>query len=172
HSHDIAKLEKNLQHAELDNAKRTLHTLEGVSGNIGAHSLQQASKDLHFELTKEGNSPLPHLPDAYRQTFAELFNGLRNFLEESASSDTPVTDAASPMPGESQVSIDKLITSLDDMLAMGDPDAKRLFQSLNQLLKQKDAVDLTNRLGSQIRDYDFDLARESLAALRAHLGEE
>ncbi|MES9970256.1 MAG: transporter substrate-binding domain-containing protein [Candidatus Thiodiazotropha sp.] len=170
HSQDIVKLEKNLQHAELDSAKRTLHTLEGVSGNIGARNLQQASKDLHYELTKEGNSPPSQLPASYRQTFAELFNGLRNYLEESLSIET-ITDTPTATHAETQVNIDKLITSLDDMLAAGDPDAKGLFQTLNHLLKHKDVTDLTNRLGSQIRDYDFDLARDSLATLREYLGE-
>jgi polar amino acid transport system substrate-binding protein len=167
HSQDMEKLELNLQRAEIDHARRTLHTLEGVTGNIGAHVLQEASKNLHYALKSDQISPQGGLPEAFRQTFDELFNGLRRYLEASPPPQPiPLADtAATPTDSETN----KLIAALDDMLAQGNPDAKGLFQTLNKILEQQDASGLTSRLAQQIRDYDFDLARETLVALSDHL---
>jgi polar amino acid transport system substrate-binding protein len=167
HGQDMEKLELNLQRTEIDLVRRILHTLEGVTGNIGAHALQEASKNLHYALKSDQISPQGGVPDAFRRAFDELFNGLRSYLEASHSPHPgPLTDtAATPTDTE----INQLIATLDDMLAQGNPDAKGLFQTLNKMLEQQDTAELTSRLAQQIRDYDFELARETLVALSDHL---
>jgi polar amino acid transport system substrate-binding protein len=167
HGQDMEKLELNLQRSEIDLVRRILHTLEGVTGNIGAHTLQEASKNLHYALKSDQISPQGGVPNAFRHAFDELFNGLRSYLEASPSPGSePLADtAATP----SDTEIDQLISTLDDMLAQGNPDAKGLCQRLNKMLEQQDTSELTSRLAQQIRDYDFDLARETLAALSGHL---
>jgi ABC-type amino acid transport substrate-binding protein/DNA-binding response OmpR family regulator/HPt (histidine-containing phosphotransfer) domain-containing protein len=165
HGGDMEVLETSLLRRDTETARRTLHTLEGVSGNIGAHTLQQASKDLHHDLAKNKTESDFGLPDPFRHAFMELFTGLHAYLEISATT-SPHPDVPSmPAAGE----IEKMIASLDDMLAAGNPDAKRLFQTLSSLLRRQDIAEITERLAEQIRDYDFDLARESLKALSDHL---
>jgi polar amino acid transport system substrate-binding protein len=167
HSQDREKLELNLQRAEIDHARRTLHTLEGVTGNIGAHALQEASKNLHYALKSDQISPQGGLPDAFCQAFDELFNGLRSYLGALPPPHPSPLAATAATPTDSE--INKLITTLDNMLAEGNPDAKGLFQTLDKMLEQQDISELTSRLAQQIRDYDFDLAKETLAALSDHL---
>jgi polar amino acid transport system substrate-binding protein len=169
HSQDLAKLEANLQQSDVDSARRTLHTLEGVCGNIGAHALQQAAKELHRNLTKISASPTTDIPAAFSQTFEQLFNEIRGFLADLASPLDATASDATAKPADTEIAIDRLITSLDDMLAAGNPDAKNLFQTLHQKLNQQDHVEITERLAKQIRDYDFDLARETLASLSEYL---
>jgi CheY-like chemotaxis protein len=169
HGQDTAKLEASLQQSDIDGTRRILHTLEGVSGNIGAHTLQQAAKELHSSLMKDKASQITSLPNAFNQAFEQLFNELRSFLAELAIPLSSTSLNTTPKPAEADLTIDKLITSLDEMLAVGNPDAKSLFQTLNQMLNQQGPTELTDRLAKQIRDYDFDLARETLATLSEHL---
>jgi HPt (histidine-containing phosphotransfer) domain-containing protein len=165
----MAELEASLQRNDVDSARRTLHTLEGISGNIGAHTLQQAAKDLHSKLSKDSVSRTFTLPQAFNQAFAQLFKEIRCFLADlTIPLNATVADAIAN-PTEAEITIDKLITSLDDMLAAGNPDAKSLFQTLHQTLNQQNYAEITDRLMQQIRDYDFDLARETLASLSEHL---
>jgi polar amino acid transport system substrate-binding protein len=169
HGQDLAKLETNLQRSDIDSARRTLHTLEGVSGNIGAHTLQQAAKELHRHLSKDNASQTSSLPDTFSQAFVQLFNEIRSFLADLATPLDATASDATVKPAETDIAIDKLIKSLDDMLAAGNPDAKGLFQTLHQTLNQQDHAEITDCLAKQIRDYDFDLARETLAKLSEHL---
>jgi polar amino acid transport system substrate-binding protein len=169
HGQDIAKLEASLQQSDIDGTRRILHTLEGVSGNIGAHTLQQSAKELHNSLMKDKVSQISSLPNAFSQAFKQLFTELRNFLAELAIPHDSTSLNTTPKPAEVDLTIDTLITSLDEMLAIGNPDAKSLFQTLNQMLYQQGSTELTDRLAKQIRDYDFDLARETLATLSEHL---
>jgi polar amino acid transport system substrate-binding protein len=169
HGQDMAKLEACLQQSDIDDARRILHTLEGVSGNIGAQSLQQAAKELHSDLMKENASQISTLPDPFSQAFAQLFNGLRSYLAELAIPLDSMPSDVTPKAAQTDIEIDKLITSLDSLLAAGNPDAKSLFQTLHQLLNQEDTAEITERLATQISDYDFDLARDTLTTLSEHL---
>jgi polar amino acid transport system substrate-binding protein len=169
HSQDLSTLETCLQLGDIDGARRILHTLEGVSGNIGAHTLQQASKALHKELTKGELDSLPNLPDTFRQTFEDLFGELRAYLAKSTPPVNPLTLNTPPKKTDSTEDYNKLIESLDEMLATGNPDAKDLYQTLQQILKDQDGAELSERLAKQIREYDFDLARDTLAILSEQL---
>ncbi len=163
HGRDMDTLGVYLQQGKTDAARRMLHTLEGVSGNIGAHALQEASKNLHFALANNQLNLQSALPEPFRQVFEELFNGLRSYLEAADhSSANALVDSAEASTGND---INELIAALDEMLASGDPNAKRQFQSLNKLLQREETSELTGRLAEQIRDYDFDLARQTLSAL-------
>jgi polar amino acid transport system substrate-binding protein len=169
HTQDLAALETDLQHGHIDSARRTLHTLEGVSGNIGAHTLQQASKELHKTLAKGEVSPLTLPSDDFRQAFTGLINELRGYLTKSTLPiDSPLSDTTLK-PVATAIESDRLIASLDDMLAAGNPEAKELFKTLQQMLKHQDSAELSARLAKQIREYDFDLARETLATLSEHV---
>ncbi|MEW8375901.1 MAG: transporter substrate-binding domain-containing protein [Candidatus Thiodiazotropha sp.] len=164
HGQDLAILDGCLQRGELESARHKLHTLEGVSGNIGAQRLQQATKELHYSLSNPGDGEIPDLPEEFRQAFAELFDGLRAYLAASTASQfKPISDPAPAAPGETD--INEQLKLLDDMLAAGDADAKELVQSLSSALKQMMGEESSSLLAEQIRNYDFDLARETLAAL-------
>ena len=167
HGRDIATLENHLQKGAIDKAKRTLHTLEGVSGNIGAHTLQEATKNLHAALTNNQLKQRDKLPESFRKAFVELFEGLRVYLDESSRSrlETPVASLA--MTGETDV--ENLISTLDELLSAGDPEARTLSTRLNAMLNGQDTADTAARLSLQIQDYDFDLAKETLAKLSGQL---
>jgi polar amino acid transport system substrate-binding protein len=167
HGQDLTALKASLQQSDIDGARRILHTLEGVSGNIGANTLQQAAKALHSDLVKENTSQITRLPEPFSQAFTQLFNGLRSHLAELA----PPQDAmpSDTTPKAAKADIDSLITSLDALLAAGNPDAKSLFQTLHKMLNQQHSAELTERLAKQIQDYDFDLARDTLTTLSEHL---
>lgn len=44
------ELKKQLNASDLDSAKQEIHTIKGVSGNLGMHALHQASREFESEL--------------------------------------------------------------------------------------------------------------------------
>jgi polar amino acid transport system substrate-binding protein len=169
HSEDLNALETCLEHRDIDGARHILHTLEGVSGNVGAHALQQASKTLHNALKSARASSITHPTDAFRQTFTDLIDVLQDYLAKLEPA--PSSRLSDPPPKTTATTLERdfMIASLDDMLAAGNPDAKEQFQSLQQLLNGLYSTELSDRLAMQIREYDFDLARETLASLSEQL---
>ncbi len=168
HSGDVDACEAALRQGAFADAQRTLHTLQGVSGNIGARSLQETTQRLQRALA-EGRSADP--PEAsmeeLRSDFAELIGGLRCYLEDSAE----VTPAVATDEGRGRDPHEngRLIARLDELLAAGDPEAKALLQQLNSSLTNEETKATVTQLSEQIRDYDFDLARETLAVLADQL---
>jgi polar amino acid transport system substrate-binding protein len=168
HSQDMEKITEQIEVGELDTVIRTLHTLEGVSGNIGAHTLEQTSKQLHAALLKHHIDSEPNLSDTFRQAFEELLNSLRNYLKATAAEDV-VSSGIASSPTTTELELDGLLQALDDMLAEGNPDAKRLCRDINSRLSQEDTTEFRRRLEIEISDYDFDLARETLTELSEYL---
>jgi polar amino acid transport system substrate-binding protein len=169
HREDMNILETYLRLGNIDGARHILHTLEGVSGNVGAHALQHASKTVHNTLKSEGAHSMTHLPDAFRQTFTDLIDVLQDYLAKPALA----SPSTIPDPPHKSTAItperDTMIATLDEMLATGNPDAKEQFQTLQPLLEGSDSTELSERLAKQIREYDFDLARQTLAYLAEQL---
>jgi polar amino acid transport system substrate-binding protein len=164
HGGDMERLDSDLQRGEIDEARRTLHTLEGISGNIGAHSLQEASKHLQMNLA-DGDMDVD-LPSNFRLAFTELIDSLQGYVEESA---PPVFSLHSRATQSDKKDIEDMIRALDDALATGNADAKDLFERLHDSIMQEDSADLMIQLSEHIQNYDFDLARECLDTLSQHL---
>jgi polar amino acid transport system substrate-binding protein len=169
HGEDLSALETCLGLGDIDGARRILHTLEGVSGNVGAHALQQASKTLHKALKRENASSITHPSDDFRQIFTDLIDVLQDYLAQPVPAPSPTLPEPTPKTPATTPERDFMIATLDDMLAAGDPNAKEQFQSLQQLFNELDSSELNDRLAKQIREYDFDLARETLASLSEQL---
>ncbi len=163
HNGDGERLDAELKQGETEGARHTLHTLQGVSGNIGAHRLQQAAAALHERVVKD----MPNLEEdwsvEFHDAFAELFSGLQLFLESSRER-TAQVDATGSQAADA-VDAERLIQALDQMLTEGNPEAKRLFLSISEALSSEETQALMEQLSTQIREYDFDLARATLAAL-------
>ncbi len=167
HYEDRERLERDLTQRDIEDARRTLHTLQGVSGNIGARRLQEESEALHNRLVRDEADLTGPLPAGFNDSFSELFDGLKNFLVRT---DQQTEQTGKRREGKTDKSdIGKLLQSLDQLLAVGDPEAKSLFQSMSNSLNQPHTVSLKEQLSGQIQDYDFDQARETLAALSDQL---
>jgi HPt (histidine-containing phosphotransfer) domain-containing protein len=66
-----------LEQEKFEDARRTAHTIKGVSGNIGAYELQNISADLEKYLAA-GESPSEEVMEGFTQACSTLFNSIRN----------------------------------------------------------------------------------------------
>jgi CheY-like chemotaxis protein/HPt (histidine-containing phosphotransfer) domain-containing protein len=81
HGECIQQLNEMLERSELDDARRSAHTIKGVAGNIGAYELQQRATELEATLAK-GKTPSEELLQGYTQACELLFNTIRNITTE------------------------------------------------------------------------------------------
>ncbi len=102
-----AKLDTAVQHQEMNEAKHLVHTLKGVSGNLGMRRLHQASKDFEQCLkdASELNNSLTVLTETVTATLDEI-NRLSN--DDTPQTETATSNQSSPNEHSKQQLIDAL----------------------------------------------------------------
>jgi polar amino acid transport system substrate-binding protein len=163
HIQDNLFLRQYLKDSETDRAIRLVHTLEGVSGNIGAHTLSEASKHLHAAIQKGELTDIAGMTSTFNQAFDELIETLKNYMESLESS--RIFQSIASTEQTEALEIDTLLHALDEMLEEGDPEAKTHILKISSQITEPESQPILDQLKTQINDYDFDLARKTLAEL-------
>jgi ABC-type amino acid transport substrate-binding protein/CheY-like chemotaxis protein/HPt (histidine-containing phosphotransfer) domain-containing protein len=171
HGDDLQLLKAELNAQELDNAKRRLHTLRGVAGNIGARELQQNADNLESLLDDGKISNAHDLPFAFVNSYDILFNNL-TLMMDSHTRSIRNAETTNSYKLTTKQELDTLLNSLDKRLKEGDPDAKHILQNIENSLNPNNGIKSNiERLAKQIDEYEFDQARETLAGLSSILEE-
>jgi polar amino acid transport system substrate-binding protein len=154
HRNAIEIIERRLADGQPEEARRELHTLKGVAGNIGARILQQEAGNLEQLLLEEKRQNV-ELPKSFRQAFTTLFDGLSALRvpEETTASTASINDT-SVAEGDPE----DLLKRLQQMLVEGNPEAKALLDPLERLLTSTEQREQLNRIGALLENYEFDLA--------------
>ena len=166
HQDDAQAILRALQSKDIFLAQRIAHTLKGVSGAIGAKTVQSAAIALDAALRNQATATYRRLLDNLDEALALVISSL-TWLEqqEIASQDTEAAAEAID-PQELQVMLNQLASLLQDM----DPDAEIAALALRKRLGPGIAQPLTNELVRQLTTFDFDSASQTLARLREKLG--
>ncbi len=160
---DITEL---LHNGDVDDARRCIHTLQGVAGNIGAERFQKEARNLESAILAGKIAQNGELPEHFTSTFNQLFESLALF----------VNDAVVPQQDESkaqELSNDELINALKNLSTMikdGNPDA---IEQLKKIEVAKGAPHIDSHLKNlknQVGSYDFDEASSTLKQLIKILG--
>jgi polar amino acid transport system substrate-binding protein len=165
HSSAVQVIEQQLVEGNRADAKRELHTLKGVAGNIGARILQQEAGNTERALEAD-ELPDVRLPQSFRDAFATLFEGLSKLQDLEASQVSEVETVHEDVPDQS---LDELLHRLQQMLAEGNPQAVDLLAPLGQLLPDRAQQEQLQLIGGQLENYDFDSALLSLEKLSVNL---
>jgi polar amino acid transport system substrate-binding protein len=154
HRNAIEIIEQRLAEHDFESARRELHTIKGVAGNIGARILQQEAGNLEQLLLKDGRQNVK-LPQSFLQAFTTLFNGLSalHVLEKTTGFAADVED----MPA-GEGNLDDLLGRLQQMLIEGNPAATTLLGPLQKLLTDEEQLEYLNQVGALLENYEFDYA--------------
>jgi two-component system sensor histidine kinase/response regulator len=165
HRDDVHAIRKALDQDDLETAQRLAHTIKGVSGSIGAGDLQRegASLDSSF---KEGQHDLyPELIARLENALAPVMQGLE-VLAASGETEDPAAKDGGPMDVAAILPLlDELQTLLEEM----DPEAEDKVTDLKAQLGGGAHQKLVIKLSKQVREFEFEDARETLAKLRKAL---
>ncbi len=164
HSNAVGFIEQKLAQGNRDDARRELHTLKGVAGNIGARILQQEAGNLERMLEQNELSD-SRLPQSFRDAFHTLFDGL------TAIQDREISQASTASLDDTLADDDlyALLQRLQHMLIEGNSEAATLLGPLEQLLTDTTQQKQLNQIGAQLENYEFDLALRILEELSATL---
>ncbi|MCC8998156.1 MAG: transporter substrate-binding domain-containing protein [Candidatus Contendobacter sp.] len=167
HGNALQLLERQLASGHRDSARRELHTLQGVAGNIGARELQAAARRLEAELLEGRTGDSQGLPQEFRDAYTTLFDGL---IKLKRGTERVPTATIEPHGGRAaNDDLGSLLRRLNQLLKEGDPGAMNVLREIERRLSGPDLRKRVQRLADQIESYDFDQAIDTLAALSGEL---
>ncbi len=154
HRDTIQKIRMLLAKGQSDDARRVLHTLKGVAGNIGARTLQQEAEKLEQVLV-EKEAVEVRLPNSFDKAFNALLNGLSMLLHDKKSVPSIAAEDAQVVPEGDR---DDLFMQLQQMLREGNPDARKLLKQLEQFALETNQQKHLEQINARLNEYDFDNA--------------
>ncbi len=167
HVNDLDKINTILIENNFDDAKRMVHTLKGVSGNIGAYTLQQEMLLLETCISQnEQNNPLDICTEHLNKAHSDLIQTVKlinHFLNKAKEGEkTP------DICNKDKLTDDNLLTSLKELqILLSDYDSKS-GQFVNDLLHHGIAnayIEPINTLKDLIEQYDFESADEIISKM-------
>lgn len=165
HRNAVGFIERQLAEGNCSEARRELHTLKGVAGNIGARILQQEAGNMERALEKN-ELPDAVLPHSFRDAFVALFDGIDALQIDEA---PPDVDSSGKDETLSDDDIDGLFNRLQRMLTEADPAATAILRILERQLTDSIQLEYLKQIGAQLDNYEFDLALLKLKELGATL---
>ena len=165
HFDAVQIIERQLADGDHEDAKRELHTLKGVAGNIGARILQQEAGNLEWALEANELSEA-RLPQSFRDAFATLFDGLSALqeLEQPTAREADAEEMEAP-----DINLDERLRRLEQMLIEGNPEAMDLLVPVESLLPEPAQREQLKQITELLDGYDFDNALLELRELASTL---
>lgn len=172
HAYDTQHIQTALTQGDADKARRLVHTLRGVAGNLGAELFEKDAAVFDQELRQQAGNPAPLLNgllwQRFLQSFDQLFGALAGCqIEDKSVASEAQTDVMQSAPVVEDNGCRQSLLQLEQLLARGDAAA---IQYLHDL-EDKISTDLKQRLLLLIDDFEFEQACQLVQKSLADMGE-
>lgn len=156
HSEDFQKVDRLISSGNFEEARKMVHTLKGIAGNIGAKNLMDVSVKLENAIKKGDAEELAASKSDFEVALkeacdyaAELINTvLTPEKEEQERPDIPAAEDT--------------LQRLLDLMEEGDPEAKSLFEACRHNLEKALDSGEYHRLSEKISSYNLEEAAADL----------
>ncbi len=157
HIDDMNQISTCLEEGDIATARRLAHTLKGTAGTLGAEHLGATAAQLQHLLQDDQVSGRL---DAIRETMRAVDEAMA--VLASAAPFVPIPEIIANTPPPTPENLSQLLTELDTLLARSDTAALALLDSEPLRAGLGSSFDM---LATQIRQFDFELARKTLQNL-------
>ncbi len=171
HSDCCQQLEQMLNEKNIGDARRLVHTIHGVSGNIGARDLQKTAQIIEVSMreNKNHNGQWLLLTKKFCEQAQIVFNGLNTIIEQEGDVTPQKETYVSLDTSEIKLSgLSDLVKKFEKLLSEGDSKALETMDSFKNMINssgQKFDKQLFIQFEQQINDYEYDEALETLRQL-------
>ena len=157
------ELRTKLERGNVNEAERMVHTLKGVSGNIGAMELHNSTIILDDNLRKPGKKDF----DSELSGLDSLLKPILSLLEQTfEKTDVRKTDSQTVPDGDLDiVHFRKLLNELRLMLEESDFDAANMADELEKVRGISKYAEEIRKIRDYISDYEFDEAAKLVGQL-------
>jgi HPt (histidine-containing phosphotransfer) domain-containing protein len=164
-----AVLRQSLEDGDLKEAGRLVHTLKGVSANIGARELHEAAKALEHGIRNAAGDLQPWEVDRFEQALDQTLWSIGQLGETAAS---PCEGGEGPSEFSPEV-VEPMVARMAKLLADGESEAVGYLDSIKGVLssctdRDADRTQL-RQLEQQTNSYEYEAALRTLQTLAASL---
>lgn len=168
YGNETQKLKKAFEHADFEESTRIVHTIKGLCGTIGSYHVQTLGVMLENSLLKkELNYTEFH---AFESALEDLMDDLKivmqNIAAEQSSSAVVIKHVDPEAANKLKQAIEELRPAIESCSLTA---CKRILESLYEILFTQEQEEILQKLHSQIDDYDFTAAEETLKSLEETL---
>jgi len=173
HQENMNSLYDYITRGQLFNVQRLLHSLQAVSGNVGAMKLSKNSYEVET-LIKQQTSLTPSFLSAHKiemqnleTAFYRVFKGLEIWIQQQKQSiPTPLLEAKNLDLNQLKTDINQL----QQQARQGEVSSQQTLKNIAQQLEGHQRYQgLLPQLGDDLDNYDFDEALALIQQLQAHL---
>lgn len=154
-SDTVERIQRALDHNNIEEAKREAHTLKGLAGSIGALELQETAKSVE-QLIEDGGEVF-HALDSLSIQMMLVLEALRTEKQERSKA-----SKKSEVPVLSSKEITTLLSRLINLLKEDDADAIEVLDTLAPLFSEGEEAKKIQRVVACVERYEFDAALEKL----------
>ncbi len=162
YSHADDELRAAMTSGDLDEARPMLHTIQGISGNIGATRLHDAAMSVRECLKQHLLDELSDCADEFYAAFDEVKQALQACMARCQNNERET--------GEGAIRLNRsVLQTIEELLEQGNPDAARLLSSIDQNRLDADVVDLIQIALDNVNNYDFNHAQAIVSRIDARV---
>ncbi|MFC1726493.1 response regulator [candidate division KSB1 bacterium] len=163
----INKINEYLQKDDFETAQRLAHTVKGVSGNIAAMDVFEKAATLETAIKGKNTNEFEHLIKELDEALIDIFQSIEKLEQaEKEETDEPVEEVEID-----KEEVIKLLTELKELLEEDFTEAEKRLKKLKELLGRSGFRENIKKLESQIEDYDFDSAVDTIAEIKTRFSE-
>jgi len=160
HEDTEQKIKDALGKGDIELARRLIHTVKGVSGNIGAKDLYLSSVELGQNLKQENRDNIQLLLERFETSLAQIKDGIcgLEFKQEAAKTESKSKE-------EIPMDFDKARSIINDLPNLLETNYMKAIDQLNILrehLPNPSAIDEYKQLEKHVDEFDFEEAYVSL----------
>lgn len=167
----VSQIREACAQSDQELAHRLAHTLKGAAGNISAHALHASATELDDAI--KSSATIDDLEPLLQTAGTALKDVFAAIADVSSQSDIGSLPAGDPVGGAAPVTPDEFTAALADLERLiQDSDPVGVEAPIDVLRRYPDSPNLGDylqRLQSQIADFDFDAAGDTLASISGQL---
>ncbi|MCG8617762.1 MAG: response regulator [Desulfobacterales bacterium] len=152
-------LAKELGAMDHETAGRTIHTIKGLAGNLGANELYKASVDLETGILQQQTQELPPLLNGFKARLETVISGLAELDEDLPE---PLDDT---VPQMDPADVASKLAALEEVLEADYITAMEILKDLAGVLENGEFGALFSDLKTQVETFDTLSSAKTLAEL-------
>jgi CheY-like chemotaxis protein len=166
----IAQVSAALEGDRLMDAKRQVHTLKGVAGNIGAMDLHRAAQELDSALRLGDMEKAALLLQDVERELSAVINGLEQLVRQAEAARAEA-EVRGPQLGEGGdgAALDTAFRTLAEFVRKNDPEAENALEQVRVALNGSRPKEM-ERIARALDMFDFRGAAKALTALAEAVG--
>ena len=182
---DNADADFNTKDAEdMEDVKRIVHTIKGVSGNIGALILHQSTRELEECIINKDKIQISHKLEIFEKSLNQVITGLKLINKDIGEKESLNTDAKEETLKVTDTksikkidvkktdikAVESLLHELAELLETNIIEAESCCDSLENYLINSNVKDEFNQLKEYMDAFDIDNALHNVAVIADKLG--